>query len=88
MHDRDGQPETVFAACLLPDGRRAWGITADRDEAAAFCEGEWVGQAVRLDAEGRLLLASTDGGFTTSQVVGARENRDAGSYDRRPCEQP
>jgi acetyl-CoA C-acetyltransferase len=56
MHDRDGQPETVFAACLLPDGRRAWGITADPDEAAAFCEGEWVGQAVRLDAEGRLLL--------------------------------
>ena len=29
MHDRDGAPETAIAACLLADGRRAWG-TVDR----------------------------------------------------------
>ena len=54
MHDRDGLPETALAACLLADGRRAWGTSTDRDLAAAMCEGEWVGRAVTLDADGIL----------------------------------
>ena len=29
MHSRDGAPETAIAACLLADGRRAWGTSTD-----------------------------------------------------------
>lgn len=54
MHDRDGRPERAVAACLLNDGRRAWGDSTDRAVAAELCDGEWVGRAVTLDAEGRL----------------------------------
>ena len=53
MHDREGTPETAFAACLLADGRRTWGVGHDPGVAALLAEGEWVGQKVRigLDAE-------------------------------------
>ena len=54
MHDRDGTPEQVLAACLLPDGRRAWGTSTDRDLAGSFCEGEWVGRPVTLSPDGTL----------------------------------
>ncbi len=54
MHDREGRPETGIAACLLADGRRAWGTTSAPDAAAALCEGEWVGRSVALDADGTL----------------------------------
>jgi len=54
MHDRDGRPEQCIAACLLADGRRAWGTSTERDLAAAMCEGEWVGRDVVLDADGTL----------------------------------
>ncbi len=54
MHDRDGRPETAMAACLLPDGRRAWGTSTEPDLAAAMCEGEWVGRAATLDGDGAL----------------------------------
>ena len=54
MHDRDGQPETGFAACLLADGRRAWATTSDADLVGALCDGEWVGRAVSLDGAGTL----------------------------------
>ena len=30
MHSRDGEPETAIAACLLADGRRAWGTSTER----------------------------------------------------------
>ena len=56
MHSRTGQPETALAACLLPDGRRAWASSSDTDLATAMCVGEWVGRAVVL---------APDGGFTT-----------------------
>jgi acetyl-CoA C-acetyltransferase len=56
MFGREGSPETVIAACLLADGRRAWGTSADLELAAAMCEGEWVGRDVVLDAEGVLSL--------------------------------
>ncbi|HEX9260202.1 MAG TPA: acetyl-CoA acetyltransferase, partial [Acidimicrobiales bacterium] len=55
MHTRSGEPETAFAACLLSDGRRAWGTSHDADLAAAMCEGEWVGRAVTLDETGTLV---------------------------------
>ena len=54
MHSRDGEPERAIAACLLADGRRAWGTNDDAGIAAALCEGEWVGRSVTLDAAGTL----------------------------------
>jgi len=55
MFDRDGGPETAIAACLLPDGRRAWGTSTDDGVCRAMCEGEWVGASVRLGPSGELL---------------------------------
>jgi acetyl-CoA C-acetyltransferase len=54
LHDRDGQPEKVFASCLIPDGRRAWASSDDRDTAAALCDGEWVAREVTLSPAGHL----------------------------------
>lgn len=54
MFSRDGVPETALAACLLADGRRAWGTSADAGLAAAMCEGEWVGRAAALTDDGTL----------------------------------
>ncbi|MGB3736055.1 MAG: acetyl-CoA acetyltransferase [Ilumatobacter sp.] len=56
MFSRDGEPETALAACLLLDGRRAWGTSSDPAIAAAMCDGEWVGVTVRLDSDGTLLV--------------------------------
>ena len=55
MHDRDGNPETAFAACLLADGRRTWAVGHDAGIAQAMTEGEWVGQTVRIGAEAELV---------------------------------
>lgn len=55
MHDRDGNPETGFAAVLLADGRRAWAVARDRHLAAAMTDGEWVGLAVTIGAENALV---------------------------------
>jgi acetyl-CoA C-acetyltransferase len=57
MHSREGVPETAFAACLFPDGRRSWGTSADHDIAKALCDGEWVGASVHLSSDGTLQLA-------------------------------
>jgi acetyl-CoA C-acetyltransferase len=54
MHSRDGVPETALAACLLADGRRAWGTSHDAGLAAAMCQGEWVGRTVTLTDDGSL----------------------------------
>ena len=56
MHDRDGAPEQAIATCLLADGRRAWGLSADAATMAALADGEWVGRPARLDVEGALRL--------------------------------
>jgi acetyl-CoA C-acetyltransferase len=53
MFGRDAA-DTAFAACLLADGRRAWGTSTDADLLTAMCEGEWVGREVQLDAAGAL----------------------------------
>jgi acetyl-CoA C-acetyltransferase len=54
MHSRDGVPEAAFAACLLPDGRRAWGTSTEPGLCAAMTDGEWVARAVTLTADGTL----------------------------------
>jgi acetyl-CoA C-acetyltransferase len=56
MHDRDGNPEIAYAACLLADGRRAWARSTDRALAEAMCEGEWVGREATLTADGTLTV--------------------------------
>lgn len=56
MFSRDGDPETVYAACLLGDGRRAWGMSSDPAVASAMCDGEWVGTDAELDPTGLLLV--------------------------------
>ena len=55
MHDRDGQPERAIAACLLADGRRAWGMSDDTALGTEMCRDEWVGHAVELTADGTLV---------------------------------
>jgi len=52
MHDREGSPAIVHAACLLPDGRRAWGESLDSPLGAEMCTDEFVGRQVQLDAAG------------------------------------
>ena len=52
MHGRDGAPEIIHAACLLADGRRAWGESADKVLGREMCAAEFVGRAVELDANG------------------------------------
>jgi acetyl-CoA C-acetyltransferase len=54
MHSREGEPETAIAACLLADGRRAWGMSTEVGLVAAMCNGEWVGNRVRLTDDGTL----------------------------------
>jgi acetyl-CoA C-acetyltransferase len=54
MHSRDGDPETAIAACLLADGRRAWGMSAEAGLATAMCDGEWVGTRMTLTDTGVL----------------------------------
>ncbi|MEY2552228.1 MAG: acetyl-CoA C-acetyltransferase [Ilumatobacteraceae bacterium] len=54
MHSREGEPETAIAACLLADGRRAWGTSTDPALATAMCGGEWVGRSTRLNDAGAL----------------------------------
>jgi acetyl-CoA C-acetyltransferase len=57
MHSRDGEPETAIAACLLADGRRAWGMSTEPGLAAAMCDAEWVGTRVALSSTGILMLS-------------------------------
>jgi acetyl-CoA C-acetyltransferase len=56
MFDRDGSPDRSIAACLLGDGRRAWGTSDVTEVTAAMSEGEWVGRSVDLDAAGDIHL--------------------------------
>jgi acetyl-CoA C-acetyltransferase len=56
MFDRNGTPDRSIAACLLADGRRAWGTSDVLEVTSAMCEGEWVGRTVDLDASGDIHL--------------------------------
>jgi acetyl-CoA C-acetyltransferase len=50
-HDRENQPERAFAACLLPDGRRAWGTSTDAAVMTGLLEQECVGLPAHLAAD-------------------------------------
>jgi len=52
MHDRAGCPERAIVACLLPDGRRAWGGSTDADVMTRFTSEETAGRDGRLDRQG------------------------------------
>ncbi len=54
MHDRDGQPETGFAAVRLANGQRAWGRAAEAEVLDAMCAEEFVGRKADLDSDGTL----------------------------------
>ena len=56
MHARDGAPEQAIAACLLADGRRAWGTSSDQDVLTSLLDGEWVGTPATLAPDGALHL--------------------------------
>lgn len=57
VHDRDG-PEKGIVTCLLPDGRRAWGVSTEPTLAAELTTGEWVGGLAVLGDSGELQDAS------------------------------
>jgi acetyl-CoA C-acetyltransferase len=57
VHNREGAPERVLAACLLDDGRRAWASSDDPATVAEMRAGEeQIGRAVKVDPAGALLL--------------------------------
>ncbi len=56
MHARDGQPENGIAACLLDDGRRAWGTTQEPAQLKAMLVDELAGHRARLTPDGALSL--------------------------------
>ena len=57
MHDREGSPALGIVACLLPDGRRAWGNVRDPGAAKAMTVDDPCGRAADLHPDGTLDLA-------------------------------
>lgn len=51
MHGREG-PERALVACLLVDGRRAWGYSTDPDTLVAMTKEEFVGRRAHLARNG------------------------------------
>jgi len=56
MHDRNGVPERLIASALRGDGRRVWITNTDASVAAAFTQGEHVGDRVTLRRSGELAI--------------------------------
>ena len=57
VHDREGAPERVLAACLVDDGRRAWAASSDAATVAEMRSGaEQIGRAVKIGPDGELRL--------------------------------
>jgi acetyl-CoA C-acetyltransferase len=56
MHDRDGAPERAILTALLPDGRRAWGVSTEPSVAKALVTEDVAGRAVRLGPDGAVEL--------------------------------
>ncbi|MGI8755552.1 MAG: acetyl-CoA acetyltransferase [Acidimicrobiales bacterium] len=54
LHDRDGEAERAIVATLLPDGRRAWGGSADADAMTRIITEETCGTAAHLGPAGDL----------------------------------
>ncbi len=57
MHDREGRPESAFAALLTADGRRAWGTTTDGDALAVMVADDMIGRPVERADDGTITLA-------------------------------
>lgn len=57
VHERDGSPGTGFVACLVDDGRRAWGATRDPDEMKALEAEDLVGTRALL-SDGTVVLGA------------------------------
>jgi acetyl-CoA C-acetyltransferase len=57
MHDRDSTPQKAIVACLLDDGRRAWGSTTDPDAMARIITEETSGATGHLDPMGAFHFA-------------------------------
>jgi acetyl-CoA C-acetyltransferase len=57
MHERDGSPSLGIVACLLPDGRRAWGNVTDPVVLKDMTLEEQCGRGARLRTGGVLELA-------------------------------
>lgn len=51
---REGEPGTGYAACLLDDGGRTWGIVEDQTVLRAMVSGEFCGRRGHLDGCGNL----------------------------------
>jgi acetyl-CoA C-acetyltransferase len=56
MHDRDGSPALGIVACLLPDGRRAWGNVRDPGTAKAMTLDDPYSRPAMLHRDGTLDL--------------------------------
>ncbi|MEY2566926.1 MAG: acetyl-CoA C-acetyltransferase [Actinomycetota bacterium] len=52
MHERDGSPSLAIVACLLPDGRRAWGNSREPALLKSLTTDDLVGAAAHLQADG------------------------------------
>ncbi len=55
-YERDGTPAAGIVACLLPDGRRAWGTVDDSGAVKEMTGSEQCGRSVRLGPDGRAEL--------------------------------
>ena len=53
---QDGKATGVSAACLNAEGVRIWGWSEDSNLLNRLTRDEWIGQPVRLEAEGHLTL--------------------------------
>jgi acetyl-CoA C-acetyltransferase len=56
MHDRQGEPETGYAAVRMPDGRRAWGVTTDGALMQTMVTEEVIGRPASIVADGTFTL--------------------------------
>jgi len=56
MHDRDGEPERAICTALLPDGRRAWGVSTEPSITKAMVSEDVAGRPVALRPDGDLEL--------------------------------
>jgi acetyl-CoA C-acetyltransferase len=56
MHERDGSPSLGIVACLLPDGRRAWGNVREPGPLKSLLSDDPIGANAQLQADGTLEL--------------------------------
>jgi len=56
MHDRAGEPERAHLSAILPDGRRGWGVTTDREVMISMMQTEWCGSTVERLEDGSIRI--------------------------------